>query len=361
MQPPSRSRSPWSLAICAIIALGCSAGDEGLHVSVQTDLAPGIDFDAVRTSLDEGTPAEVFVHADDRFGEPHHVASFTQVDHGRRHVTVSLLRGTFVVTTRDVVFPFSGSYVVNVVVTRNCATIRCGPTESCIDAGCVPRTCVTGREPTCPPSTCTRDLDCRAVTECGEARCLAGVCAELPHPERCAAGELCVIEVGCVPPPFDAGVAGDARVESPCAGRPAGTPCRLPVADCDATEVCDGVSDSCPADAFLSGAVCRPSMGDCDLPEACPGDSPTCPYDAVVPSGTLCREGIGPCSATEFCDGVDAGCPPDGSAPDGAPCELQCGRETCSGGSCRGGETCPASWTCCEDTACTACGCSGCK
>jgi hypothetical protein len=84
---------------------------------------------------------------------------------------------------------------------------------------------------------------------------------------------------------------------------------------CDIAESCDGVSNTCPADA-KSNAVCRPSAGDCDVAESCNGVSNVCPPDGFKSSTVECRASPEPCNVAEFCTGSSATCPPDTGAPD---------------------------------------------
>lgn len=356
-----RTQAWLSLFALGVMLLGCPPSNEGLLVNVQTEFTPVLEFDAVRISLDERTRDEVAVHALDRFVDSRRVASYGDVPPGRRRVTVELLDDRVVVVSRVAEFEFSGSYLLNVVLSRSCAGVRCNLEETCVGSVCVPSTCVTGYEVSCPPATCAADSACRTPVACADARCVEGFCVSFPNNDRCAAGEVCRADMGCVMRPIepDAGRA-DAGEITACGGRPVGTVCRPAAGVCDVAEVCDGVSTACPADAFAPGhPVCRGAFGPCDEVETCPGNSPHCTTDVVKNAGEPCRGIVQQCDEAEFCDGVNAECPGDGFRANGTPCDTgACGSETCQNGVCSGGG-CTGGWECCGDT-CAPCGCTGC-
>ena len=91
---------------------------------------------------------------------------------------------------------------------------------------------------------------------------------------------------------------------------PNGTTCRASAGICDVTDVCDGSSKACPADA-KSTAVCRPSTGTCDVAESCDGVGDTCPADGFVADGTNCDDALF-CNGTQTCTGGTCG---GGSSP----------------------------------------------
>jgi hypothetical protein len=70
---------------------------------------------------------------------------------------------------------------------------------------------------------------------------------------------------------------------------------------CDVAESCNGVGDTCPADALAtSGTVCRSSSGTCDLAETCTGASAACPADTGLPD----TDGDGACDAIDNCSAI---------------------------------------------------------
>jgi hypothetical protein len=75
--------------------------------------------------------------------------------------------------------------------------------------------------------------------------------------------------------------------------------CRAAAGVCDVAESCDGVADTCPADAFApASTVCRPAATSCDLPESCTGTSASCPADTGQPDS----DGDSVCDALDNCD-----------------------------------------------------------
>jgi len=126
-----------------------------------------------------------------------------------------------------------------------------------------------------------------------------------------------------------------------CAIEPAGTVCRAAADVCDVAETCDGVADSCPADAFEPATTeCRTSAGACDLAELCTGTGAACPAD--LKSTAECRAAADVCDVAEICDGVADSCPADAFEPATTECRTSAGAcdlaELCTGT----GAACPA-------------------
>jgi hypothetical protein len=114
----------------------------------------------------------------------------------------------------------------------------------------------------------------------------------------------------------------------------AGVTCRASAGECDVAETCDGVSTSCPTNAFAPGSqTCRVSDGTCDVTETCTGNSPSCPADLFLNEGTFCRAAAGGCDVAETCTGTSAACPEDAVLP----AETVCDAGTC--GVCDGEST----------------------
>jgi hypothetical protein len=129
--------------------------------------------------------------------------------------------------------------------------------------------------------------------------------------------------------------------------------CRAAAGECDVAETCDGVSTSCPTNAFALGSqVCRGSGGSCDVAETCTGNSPTCPADGFLNAGTFCRAAAGTCDVAETCTGTSAACPADGFLNPGTFCRAAAGAcdvaETCTGTS----AACPEDTIVPADTIC---------
>jgi cysteine-rich repeat protein len=99
------------------------------------------------------------------------------------------------------------------------------------------------------------------------------------------------------------------------------TECRAVADVCDVAEICDGVDDDCPTDAFEPSSVtCRPEAGVCDVAENCTGTGSACPADAVEPATTECRAVAGICDTAENCDGTGVDCPADAFQPSSVTC-----------------------------------------
>ena len=110
--------------------------------------------------------------------------------------------------------------------------------------------------------------------------------------------------------------------------QPVGTICRAANGLCDAPEQCNGSSTTCPVDNVQpAGTICRglfhfidyfffhlnlkfifffvwkqkyiAAAGSCDAPEMCNGVSSSCPNDVRLSAGTECRPSIGICDNGE--------------------------------------------------------------
>lgn len=208
--------------VFASLWAACPSREEGLIVNVQTDFIALAEFDAVRVAVDEER-REFSVRARDRFTPPRYLTTYTPTV-GPHSVTVSLLRGTSVLTTRSVEVRFQGSYLLTVVLSRSCASLNCGADESCLGARCVPNTCITGEEDSCPLPLCRMNNECTSSTACVDAQCVAGTCLEVPNDSRCAASEVCLPGTGCIPSP----VATDAGAPDASLSTDAGPPFEAP-------------------------------------------------------------------------------------------------------------------------------------
>jgi hypothetical protein len=125
---------------------------------------------------------------------------------------------------------------------------------------------------------------------------------------RCDSGDPCVVAyqecddlgdfAGCVP----------AKLEPP------GTPCSLN-GTCDeagaCVERCIGEGNPC-----VTGVPCEQGLVECVA------GMPFCRSLGPAPAGTVCRADAGECDVGETCDGVTTSCPPDAFAPEGTMCSL---------------------------------------
>ena len=135
---------------------------------------------------------------------------------------------------------------------------------------------------------------------------------------------------------------------------PANTVCRAKAGECDKSEICDGVSQDCPQDAFVEAGTPCGSQDEslCDHADTCDGQGACSPN--YEPATTVCRpaEG-GPCDVADTCDGA-GGCPDmvktqGESCDDGDPCTYDeiCDGQGASVESCTG-----TSYTCNQHGAC---------
>ncbi|MEE9294058.1 MAG: hypothetical protein V3W34_03715 [Phycisphaerae bacterium] len=104
--------------------------------------------------------------------------------------------------------------------------------------------------------------------------------------------------------------------------------CRPDAGECDVEDTCDGVSPTCPPDAFEPETTpCGdPDATDCNAPDTC-DTSGSC-IDRVKPGVFVCRPSVAECDAEDTCDGVSAICPADDPEPEftacGDPSDTEC-------------------------------------
>lgn len=199
---------------------------------------------------------------------------------------------------------------------------------------------------------------CSANTECCGGSCVDGVCCNTAcggnNPSDCqacsvAAGatadgtcsviaanpaHTCRASAGaCDAPEVCNGVSNQCPADTKL---PIGTTCRNAADSCDIAEKCDGMTDNCPNDGWApAGTECRASVGGCDIAEKCNGLAPLCPPDTKVAAGTTCRASAGACDTAELCDGVSGVCPNDAKVAMGVQCRASAGAcdtaEVCDG------------------------------
>jgi len=240
----------WLLLLALLGA--CASEDLELQVDLRTDYAPGVEFDLVRTSVDDGDAVEVMALDEPSAAADYlrgiRVAEIGGLSAGRREVRVALVRsadGTEV-ASRDVVVRLDASTTVTVTLARSCGIVECpgpgdDPTATECSAGrCQPPECDGGP---CGEPECVVDADCdgMGLAACASPRCEEGTCFVFRDDAACAEGEFCAPMEGCTPiDPADAGSAdagppieevcnaadddGDGRIdESGCAGCPVET------------------------------------------------------------------------------------------------------------------------------------------
>lgn len=341
-------RWPLLLSVCA--ALACDAQVD-LTVEVQSDLAPGREFVAVRTSYattaigEAPSPLERTLDANvrDDFIGGTTVAVFDRLESGDAHVRAALLDAAGgVVAERDGFVSLSENRTIRLVITRDCRSVSCpGPSDpaehtTCAAGRCIPPRCVDLERDQCP-TECDSNAMCLVQQSCAEAICVGGQCLAASVHERCAEREYCDVELGCqvdntpvdatVDAPTDArdDTTGDAcsATETACGdGRDN---------DCDGQSDCDDPDcanlacddgDACTTMDRCGDMGCEGTAMDCD-------DSNPCTDDSC--SGGVCTNE----NNTASCD-------------DGDACTEN---DTCSGGSCGGSpRTCNDSNPCTDDS-----------
>jgi hypothetical protein len=279
--------------LALVLGLGGCGGAEAvnLFVELRTDLVPGVEFVAVRTTLEsEGRSEMQPVFRGPPYLEAQRVAELSMLAPGPRTVRVDLLDGDGeAVATRSFRLEQEEDFVVTALVTRDCAGMDC----SCLGGQCTSPDCVTGEEPSCPAAECTADADCPATAGCATGRCQQGRCVSEPDDAQCSADAYCNPEMGCIT--LECEEDADCTPSSACAvvtcvaGRCSNEP---DDGLCAADERCD-TSEGCVGTECVEDADCAPpsacAVGSCDAGRCAYG-----PDDAL-------------CDARERCD-VDAGC-----------------------------------------------------
>ncbi|MBL8949354.1 MAG: lamin tail domain-containing protein [Myxococcaceae bacterium] len=217
----------------------------------------------------------------------------------------------------------------------------CNGAETCSAAGA----CQAGTPLVCNDlNPCTAD-SCDVVSGCQVANEMPGtLCSD---GDACNGVEVCDALAACQPgtplvcADTNPCTADSCSATTGCVNVPgnAGALCRSAVGPCDAPEVCDGASATCPADVRLT-TVCRPADGGCDVAELCDGVSAQCPPNAIADAGAVCRAASGTCDIAELCNGASTVCPANVFVADDTACNdtLTCnGPERCVAGACTPG------------------------
>lgn len=201
------------LLVVGVLPAGC--GEEelaDLFVDVRTDVRPGYEFETVRVELvGAGSAGSGLVEQpatpDQEVGylAGLRVAAFEDVDRSQARVRVALLdaRGVAVLDRAAAVRLGSSDRVVTVVLTRDCAGVRCpaaGDEPSlvaCLGGRCVDPRCTPETPETCPVG-CTEDTQCAVEASCAAGRCDNGTCFRVEATGACGDTEWCHPETGCV-------------------------------------------------------------------------------------------------------------------------------------------------------------------
>jgi MYXO-CTERM domain-containing protein len=183
---------------------------------------------------------------------------------------------------------------------------------------------------------------CVSAVECTSGFCADGVCCASACGGGAADCQVCSVAAG-------------GTTNGTCTMAKMGSTCRAAGSVCDVAETCDGVSGSCPADAFKPATTeCRTASGACDVAEYCTGSSATCPSDNLKPSGAECRASVGACDIAEKCNGTSILCPTDSFKTNTTECRSAAGicdvGEYCTGT----GPACPSDSFKAKTTTCRA-------
>jgi len=212
------------------ILLGCSTETVELQVDLRTDYVPGVEFDSIRTTIDDGEPFDAMALDTPRAAAEYlrgiRVAEIDGLSTGRHDLRVALVQSEDdeEVAARELVVRLDASTTVTVTLARSCEAVECpGPGDDASATVCVAGRC---QPPECDGGACgecTIDADCDGGTlpDCASPRCEAGVCLAFYDDDACVAGEFCDPVAGCTPTGArDSGV-GDAGVpeEESCNAR----------------------------------------------------------------------------------------------------------------------------------------------
>lgn len=211
-------------SICVVaLAAGCSSSDIELAVDLKTDYVAGVELTSVETTLlppgsaagATGPVRQTAAFLGDNFTSARRVADFGGLAPGGQLVRVRLRDRTgATLASRDTRVDLRSSFVITVVITRDCSEVTCpsatGDPDAteCVGGSCVAPTCVPETPGSCPAPQCTTASTCPLRAACAVARCESGSCLYDSTPDACAVREWCSPVAGCVPLPsdYDAGV-----------------------------------------------------------------------------------------------------------------------------------------------------------
>jgi len=310
-------------ALCALVLGACAPETARVVVDLRTDLLPLIEIAEVETILTpDGAAAGMTlshdVDPDADYLRAVRIAEFQEVTPGVVLVVVRL-RGAdgSLVVERRVSASVTATRVITVVVTRDCRGVMCPmagddpDATACVGSRCVSPECTPETPESCGAPRCASSSECTGTSSCARFECIGGWCLARPTPGACTAFEYCSIDRGCLP-----------RDQSCVAGEACdtGNACELGRIDCSTgSPLCRAAG---PA---ARGEPCRDAADACDAPEMCDGTSTSCPGDVLAPAGTPCPEG--------YCNGLGtcAPCTAGEACSLGEPCQL--GRTDCATGS----------------------------
>ncbi|MGE0787778.1 MAG: LamG-like jellyroll fold domain-containing protein [Sandaracinaceae bacterium] len=193
--------------LVALALVGC-ASRYPVTIDLRTDLLPGIEFSSVRVRADVLVPPPVHdVDETLSYSRGARVADLV-FDVSDAELTVELLDETgALVASRPVEVALSRPTSIVVLITRDCADVRCpgegepSTATACYGGTCQSASCTSEHTDACEAPECMRDADCNRPTGsgCAGSICVSGACFYPPTEGRCAAGEVCHPDLGCRP------------------------------------------------------------------------------------------------------------------------------------------------------------------
>ncbi len=200
-----------ALAFLCCLFAGCGARGGTLSIDLVTDLVPGVEIFAARTTVapigvtpDPTMSDIVLLSPDGDFAMGERIAEVRALPPGDHHAVIELFDNVGgVLVTRGVDVHVAGSIAVQVVVSRDCLSVSCpgagDPDDAteCLAGHCVSPECSDG---SCASSECETDGDCPVPeADCATYRCRTGVCLAYSTPGMCPMGTACSPDVGCLP------------------------------------------------------------------------------------------------------------------------------------------------------------------
>lgn len=258
----ARTRRPSRWVAGAFVVLGLLAitacDSRGrLLVDVRTDLVPGLEFDTAETTVvgADGPPIRATARLEQDWLAGRRVADVETA--GESTVRVRLLRGESALVDRTATLRVRGLSAVTLVMSRACLGRACpdpggAPTTSaCLAGECVETRCNETEAPFCV-AQCTASAECAVRADCASGRCLDGLCFAVADHTRCAVGEACHPDLGCLA--FPARPDGGPPVEPDAAVPDAARDTGAPDAGCPDSP-CRALPTECGCEA---GQTCRP-------------------------------------------------------------------------------------------------------
>jgi len=192
--------------LLGLVACPEDGGSSSLLLDLRTDLAPGVEFDAIEVEVrtpDGVALAEIRDDADPDapYGSGVRLAELDDLEPGPLRIETRLLSGALVVAERPLVTELpEGPFGVTVLITKNCAGVACDDDLACVAQRCQDPACAPEAPERCDfEAECATAVDCDAPP-CASAQCVGGWCLAVPVVGACAAGSRCIASfAGCAP------------------------------------------------------------------------------------------------------------------------------------------------------------------